>query len=181
MQAVHELVPPDVLAPVLKQLADQFINDRTRPEVMVVGMRAVRELAQRAPLLMTPDLLQVHRVGGRCSCCGTAGLLCADARGAPRCSHSPTCFRRVKVMYLSHTMLRTGSEQCTCSDHVTSRTHVRHQALCQSPGSGGVSEVQAQGGVLRRPGAGVPLPPGTCAGSAASCTAPSCRVTINQC
>jgi protein SDA1 len=56
---VHELVPPDVLAPVLKQLADQFINDRTRPEVMVVGMRAVRELAQRAPLLMTPDLLQV--------------------------------------------------------------------------------------------------------------------------
>lgn len=59
-QAVHELVPPDVLAPVLKQLADQFINDRTRPEVMVVGMRAVRELAQRAPLLMTPDLLQVR-------------------------------------------------------------------------------------------------------------------------
>ena len=52
-------MPPDVLAPVLKQLADQFINDRTRPEVMVVGMRAVRELAQRAPLLMTPDLLQV--------------------------------------------------------------------------------------------------------------------------
>ena len=63
-QAVHELVPPDVLAPVLKQLADQFINDRTRPEVMVVGMRAVRELAQRAPLLMTPDLLQVRPAAG---------------------------------------------------------------------------------------------------------------------
>ena len=59
LQAVHELVPPETLAPVLKQLADQFINDRTRPEVMVVGMRSVRELTARAPLIMTPDLLQV--------------------------------------------------------------------------------------------------------------------------
>ena len=58
-QAVHDLVPPDALAPVLKQLADQFINDRTRPEAMAVGLKTVRELAARSPLIMTPDLLQV--------------------------------------------------------------------------------------------------------------------------
>jgi protein SDA1 len=27
-QAVHELVPPESLAPVLKQLVDQFVHDR---------------------------------------------------------------------------------------------------------------------------------------------------------
>lgn len=58
-------MPPEVLAPVLKQLADQFINDRTRPEVMVVGIRAVRELVARAPLLMTADLLQVGLLTGK--------------------------------------------------------------------------------------------------------------------
>jgi protein SDA1 len=29
VQAVHELVPPDSLAPVLRQLVDQFVHDRS--------------------------------------------------------------------------------------------------------------------------------------------------------
>jgi protein SDA1 len=45
----------------MKQLVDGFISDRTRPEAMAVGLKTVRELAARSPLLMTPDLLQVRR------------------------------------------------------------------------------------------------------------------------
>ena len=37
LQACHELVPPDALAPVLRQLVDSFVHDRARPEVMTLG------------------------------------------------------------------------------------------------------------------------------------------------
>lgn len=59
VQACHDLVPPDVLAPVLRQLVDSFVHDRARPEVMTLGLKTVRELCTRTPLVMTPDLLQV--------------------------------------------------------------------------------------------------------------------------
>ena len=59
LQACHELVPPDALAPVLRQLVDSFVHDRARPEVMTLGLRTVRELCSRCPLVMTPQLLQV--------------------------------------------------------------------------------------------------------------------------
>ena len=59
LQATHDVVPPETLAPVLKQLVDQFISDRTRPEVMAIGLKTVRELAARSPLIMTSDLLRV--------------------------------------------------------------------------------------------------------------------------
>ena len=58
IQATHNLVPDDVLAPVLRQLCNYFINDKSRPEAMVVGLKTVREMCVRQPLIMTPDLLQ---------------------------------------------------------------------------------------------------------------------------
>lgn len=58
VQAVHDQVPPQTLEPVLKQLADQFINDRSRPEAMAVGLKAIREMVARSPHIMTADLLQ---------------------------------------------------------------------------------------------------------------------------
>ncbi|KXZ52362.1 hypothetical protein GPECTOR_10g996 [Gonium pectorale] len=57
VQATHDLVPPDTLAPVLRQLVDQFVHDKARPEVMTVGLKAVRELVLRCPLIMTTELL----------------------------------------------------------------------------------------------------------------------------
>ncbi|GLC55364.1 hypothetical protein PLESTB_000976900 [Pleodorina starrii] len=57
VQATHDLVPPDVLAPVMRQLVDQFVHDKARPEVMTVGLKAVRELVLRCPLVMGPELL----------------------------------------------------------------------------------------------------------------------------
>ncbi|KAK9840402.1 hypothetical protein WJX74_009278 [Apatococcus lobatus] len=58
IQATHDQVPPDVLEPVLRQLVDQFIHDRARPAVMTVGIKTVRELCARSPLIMTSELLQ---------------------------------------------------------------------------------------------------------------------------
>lgn len=58
VMACHELVPPDTLAPVLKQLVDQFVHDKARPEVMTVGLKTVRELCLRTPLVMDETLLQ---------------------------------------------------------------------------------------------------------------------------
>ncbi|KAH7622813.1 hypothetical protein Ndes2526B_g02092 [Nannochloris sp. 'desiccata'] len=58
VQGCHEVVPPDVLAPVLRQLVDQFVHDKARPEVMTVGIKTVREICVRAPLVMTQELLQ---------------------------------------------------------------------------------------------------------------------------
>lgn len=56
--ACHELVPPDALEPMLRQLVNQFIHDRARPEVAAVGLNAVREICARCPLVMNEDLLQ---------------------------------------------------------------------------------------------------------------------------
>jgi protein SDA1 len=56
--ACHELVPPDALQPMLRQLVNQFIHDRARPEVAAVGLNAVREICARCPLVIDEDLLQ---------------------------------------------------------------------------------------------------------------------------
>ncbi len=58
IQATHNLVPDDVLAPVTRQVCNYFINDKSRPEAMVVGLKTVREMCVRQPLIMSPDLLQ---------------------------------------------------------------------------------------------------------------------------
>jgi len=57
VQASHDRVPPEALKPVLRQLVDAFVHDRARPEVAVAGLKAVRELCARAPLVMDGDLL----------------------------------------------------------------------------------------------------------------------------
>ena len=36
-QAAHELVPEEELAPVLRTIANNFVSDRSAPEVMAVG------------------------------------------------------------------------------------------------------------------------------------------------
>eukprot|EP00242_Pyramimonas_sp_CCMP2087_P017803 CAMPEP_0198213366 /NCGR_PEP_ID=MMETSP1445-20131203/28822_1 /TAXON_ID=36898 /ORGANISM="Pyramimonas sp., Strain CCMP2087" /LENGTH=521 /DNA_ID=CAMNT_0043887993 /DNA_START=119 /DNA_END=1681 /DNA_ORIENTATION=- len=58
VQACHDQVPPDVVEPLLRQLVNQFVHDKSRPEVMAVGLQSVREMCLRTPLVMTPELLQ---------------------------------------------------------------------------------------------------------------------------
>lgn len=57
-QASHELVPSDVLEPLLKAIVNNFVSERNSSEVMTVGLNAVRELCSRCPLVMNEDLLQ---------------------------------------------------------------------------------------------------------------------------
>ncbi|XP_018313164.1 protein SDA1 homolog [Mycetomoellerius zeteki] len=57
-QASHELVPPDVLEPVLKTLANNFITERNSADVMAIGLNTVREICTRCPLAMNEDLLE---------------------------------------------------------------------------------------------------------------------------
>ncbi|XP_057949408.1 uncharacterized protein LOC131144652 [Malania oleifera] len=58
VQACHDLVPPDAVEPLFKQIVNQFVHDRSRPEAISVGLNVVREICLRIPLLMTEDLLQ---------------------------------------------------------------------------------------------------------------------------
>lgn len=57
-QAAHELVPPDVMEPVLRTIVNNFVTERNSSDVMAVGLNAVRELCSRCPLVMTEDLLR---------------------------------------------------------------------------------------------------------------------------
>uniref|UniRef100_A0A1E1X5C2 Protein SDA1 n=1 Tax=Amblyomma aureolatum TaxID=187763 RepID=A0A1E1X5C2_9ACAR len=56
-QASHELVPPDVLEPVVMTIANNFVTERNSAEVMTVGLNAIREVCARCPLVMNGDLL----------------------------------------------------------------------------------------------------------------------------
>eukprot|EP00262_Sarcandra_glabra_P008535 TRINITY_DN2205_c0_g4_i1.p1 TRINITY_DN2205_c0_g4~~TRINITY_DN2205_c0_g4_i1.p1 ORF type:complete len:823 (-),score=204.45 TRINITY_DN2205_c0_g4_i1:71-2539(-) len=58
VQACHDMVPPDAVEPLFKQIVNQFIHDRSRTEAIAVGLNVVREICLRMPLLMTEDLLQ---------------------------------------------------------------------------------------------------------------------------
>ncbi|XP_077519022.1 SDA1 domain containing protein Mys45A [Amblyomma americanum] len=56
-QASHELVPPDILEPVVMTIANNFVTERNSTEVMTVGLNAIREVCARCPLVMNGDLL----------------------------------------------------------------------------------------------------------------------------
>eukprot|EP00210_Caulerpa_lentillifera_P001106 g1067.t1 len=57
VQSCHTMVPPDTLEAPLKQLVDQFIHDHARPEMITTGLKTVREICSRAPLVMNDELL----------------------------------------------------------------------------------------------------------------------------
>ncbi|KMS93972.1 hypothetical protein BVRB_026080, partial [Beta vulgaris subsp. vulgaris] len=57
VQSCHSKIPPDVLEPIVKAIADQFVNDRSRPEAMAVGINSIRAICARQPLCMNATLL----------------------------------------------------------------------------------------------------------------------------
>ncbi|KAL7590750.1 hypothetical protein Lser_V15G41109 [Lactuca serriola] len=58
VQACHDMVPPDAVEPLFKQIVNQFVHNRSSTESIAVGLNVVREICLRIPLLMTEDLLQ---------------------------------------------------------------------------------------------------------------------------
>uniref|UniRef100_T1GI53 Protein SDA1 n=1 Tax=Megaselia scalaris TaxID=36166 RepID=T1GI53_MEGSC len=57
-QASHELVPGEVVEPVLKVIANNFVTERNSSDVMAIGLNATREICARCPLAMGEDLLR---------------------------------------------------------------------------------------------------------------------------
>lgn len=57
-EATHDQVPPDAIEPVLRQVVNAFVHDRSRPEAMGVGLKTVHALCLRCPLVMTEELLR---------------------------------------------------------------------------------------------------------------------------
>lgn len=56
-QSVHELTPPDVLTPVLRKLAQEFVHPGVGAEVIAAGINSIREVCRRQPWCMEEDLL----------------------------------------------------------------------------------------------------------------------------
>ncbi|KAJ3470107.1 hypothetical protein MRS44_000206 [Fusarium solani] len=57
-QAVHNLVPPDVLEPLIQKIANEFVSEASAAEVAAAGLNSIREICARQPLAMTETLLQ---------------------------------------------------------------------------------------------------------------------------
>lgn len=57
-QACHELVPPDALEPIIMAIANNFVNDTNANEAISVGINSIREICARAPLAITPSLVE---------------------------------------------------------------------------------------------------------------------------
>ena len=57
VQACHELVPPEMLQPLISTLVTHFVSDKSRGEMITVGLNTVREMCARVPLAMDSTLL----------------------------------------------------------------------------------------------------------------------------
>lgn len=57
-QASHNLVPPDVLEPLIQKIANEFVSEAAAAEVASAGLNAIREICVRQPLAMSDTLLQ---------------------------------------------------------------------------------------------------------------------------
>jgi protein SDA1 len=56
-QASHDLVPPDVITPVVQAIADHFVWSNSAVEVVTAGLNGLREICSRCPLAMPEALL----------------------------------------------------------------------------------------------------------------------------
>ncbi|KAL9625440.1 MAG: hypothetical protein Q9160_000503 [Pyrenula sp. 1 TL-2023] len=57
-QSTHNLVPPDVLEPIVQKIANEFVSEAAASEVASAGLNAIREICVRQPLAMNSTLLQ---------------------------------------------------------------------------------------------------------------------------
>lgn len=57
-QSAHNLVPPDILEPLIQKIANEFVSEAAAAEVASSGLNAIREICVRQPLAMNETLLQ---------------------------------------------------------------------------------------------------------------------------
>ncbi|KAG8894226.1 Severe Depolymerization of Actin, partial [Tulasnella sp. 417] len=56
-QSAHDLTPPDVLTPVIRKIAHEFVTPGVAAEVVAAGLNSIREVCRRQPWCMEEDLL----------------------------------------------------------------------------------------------------------------------------
>ena len=54
---VHSMIPPDAVEPLIKAIANRFVNDRSEPDSITIGINTIREICKRQPLAMNAPLL----------------------------------------------------------------------------------------------------------------------------
>lgn len=57
-QATHNLVPPDILEPLVQKIANEFVSEASAAEVASAGLNGIREVCARQPLAVNDTLLQ---------------------------------------------------------------------------------------------------------------------------
>eukprot|EP00177_Eucheuma_denticulatum_P001432 GFKZ01002582.1.p1 GENE.GFKZ01002582.1~~GFKZ01002582.1.p1 ORF type:complete len:748 (-),score=122.75 GFKZ01002582.1:493-2736(-) len=55
-QACHDRVPSDVLHPILRGLADNFVSERSSPAAVAAGINTIRAICSRVPLAILDDV-----------------------------------------------------------------------------------------------------------------------------
>ncbi|KAG9012271.1 Severe Depolymerization of Actin [Tulasnella sp. JGI-2019a] len=56
-QSCHDFTPPDVLTPVIRKIAHEFVTPGVAAEVVSAGLNSIREVSRRQPWCMEEDLL----------------------------------------------------------------------------------------------------------------------------
>lgn len=56
-QSAHDQTPPDVLTPVVRKIAHEFVTPGVAAEVVAAGLNSIREICRRQPWCMEEDLL----------------------------------------------------------------------------------------------------------------------------
>merc|ERR1712228_563131 len=56
-QSIHKLVPPEIIRPIIRHIADGFVGQFSCKESIAVGINAIRLICKRQPIAMDIDLL----------------------------------------------------------------------------------------------------------------------------
>ena len=57
-QAVHSLVPPEAVEPIVRTILNNFVSDRSKVEAQALGLNTVRAICERCPLVMNKGMLK---------------------------------------------------------------------------------------------------------------------------
>ena len=55
IQSCHDLVPPEVVYPIIKTVAYNFVTERNNNETIAVGINTIREVIARVPAVLRED------------------------------------------------------------------------------------------------------------------------------
>lgn len=61
-ESVHNLVPAEDLAPIIKHLIDNFVHEKSTEQIMTMGLNTIREMCIKHPLIV--DAFHLNYLAG---------------------------------------------------------------------------------------------------------------------